>query len=480
SYHTSPRQKFQRVKDRRGDNNTGHEHGMRAVLVTWALLGWALAHAGEDGGSPGVRRGARFQRRMLNILGFPAPDYMLELYRRVTDSQRTMKPSSGSCAFSDPHIRGNIVRSIAENGWSYPGPEDEGVCFRRRLVFNMSSIQPHERIKDAELRFSLPVSFHWWLQVHQGYSVKIYHVAADFSGGMNVTTPALVGGFSVHHRRTVVIRANVMKAVLSWQTKRADTVEFLVTVTLKDAEKNNACPPFDNLRASLLVFSSDRRHCRAKRELSDENADTNGEASPPLMEEQVEVCRRQHLYVDFREVGWQDWIIAPPGYHAYYCSGDCPFPLNEKLNGTNHAIIQTLVNTVAPAVVPRPCCAPTALSAISMLYFDESGNVVLRQYEDMVVEGCGCRSHIKMLTSRVPSVRPEDPTSKCGQAEYRHFVPIDPTSKREHVQEGYRHFVLKNPTSKCEQAGYRHLVLMDPTPTPSRQYLKEAPPSTLL
>eukprot|EP00058_Branchiostoma_floridae_P011371 XP_002596859.1 hypothetical protein BRAFLDRAFT_237533 [Branchiostoma floridae] len=114
---------------------------------------------------------------------------------------------------------------------------------------------------------------------------------------------------------------------------------------------------------------------------------------PPsaLTEEQLEVCRRLHLYVDFREVGWQDWIIAPPGYHAYYCAGDCPFPLNEKLNGTNHAIIQTLVNTVAPAAVPRPCCAPTALSAISMLYFDESGNVVLRQYEDMVVEGCGCR-----------------------------------------------------------------------------------------
>ncbi|CAH1261909.1 BMP4 [Branchiostoma lanceolatum] len=373
---------------------------MRAVLVTWALLGCALAHAGGDDRA-GVREGTRFQRRMLNILGFRerpqpssvqrAPDFMLELYRRVTGSQRTVKASSGSCAFSDPHIRGNIVRSIAENGWSaFPGPEDEQVCYRRRLVFNMSSIQSHERIKDAEMRLVLPVYFHSWLQVHRGYSIKIHHVAADWSGGMSVTSPTLVDGFSVQ-RRSVVVLSDVLKAVLSWQTERTDTVDFLVTITLKGSKKGNACPTFDTLRASLLIFSSDRRHCRAKRGLKNENADPNVETPSPLLQEQTRVCRRQHLYVDFREVGWQDWIIAPPGYHAYYCAGDCPFPLNEKLNGTNHAIIQTLVNTVAPAAVPRPCCAPTALSAISMLYFDESGNVVLRQYEDMVVEGCGCR-----------------------------------------------------------------------------------------
>ena len=55
------------------------------------------------------------------------------------------------------------------------------------------------------------------------------------------------------------------------------------------------------------------------------------------------------------------------------------------------AIIQTLVNSMDPSSVPKVCCAPTKLSAISMLYFDNDENVVLRQYEDMVVEACGCR-----------------------------------------------------------------------------------------
>ncbi len=102
-------------------------------------------------------------------------------------------------------------------------------------------------------------------------------------------------------------------------------------------------------------------------------------------------CRRHKLYVDFQEVGWNDWIVAPSGYHAYYCDGECPFPMADHLNSTNHAIVQTLVNSVNPTAVPRACCVPTELSPISMLYLDESEKVVLKNYKDMVVQGCGCR-----------------------------------------------------------------------------------------
>lgn len=40
---------------------------------------------------------------------------------------------------------------------------------------------------------------------------------------------------------------------------------------------------------------------------------------------------------------YQDWIIAPEGYAANYCDGECSFPLNAHMNATNHAIVQTLV-----------------------------------------------------------------------------------------------------------------------------------------
>lgn len=103
------------------------------------------------------------------------------------------------------------------------------------------------------------------------------------------------------------------------------------------------------------------------------------------------LCQRKPLYVDFSDVGWNDWIVAPLGYQAYYCNGNCPFPLSDNLNATNHAIVQTLVNSVDAKAVPTACCVPTTLSAISMLYLDEYDKTILKQYDDMVVEGCGCR-----------------------------------------------------------------------------------------
>lgn len=102
-------------------------------------------------------------------------------------------------------------------------------------------------------------------------------------------------------------------------------------------------------------------------------------------------CQRYPLYVDFQDVGWNDWIVAPPGYDAFYCHGDCPFPLADHLNSTNHAIVQTLVNSVNPSAVPKACCVPTSLTSISMLYLDEESKVVLKNYQDMAVLGCGCR-----------------------------------------------------------------------------------------
>uniref|UniRef100_A0A3Q1EB80 Bone morphogenetic protein 7a n=1 Tax=Acanthochromis polyacanthus TaxID=80966 RepID=A0A3Q1EB80_9TELE len=103
-----------------------------------------------------------------------------------------------------------------------------------------------------------------------------------------------------------------------------------------------------------------------------------------------EGCNKHELYVSFRDLGWQDWIIAPEGYAAYYCEGECAFPLNSYMNATNHAIVQTLVHFINPETVPKPCCAPTQLHGISVLYFDDSSNVILKKYRNMVVRACGC------------------------------------------------------------------------------------------
>lgn len=102
-------------------------------------------------------------------------------------------------------------------------------------------------------------------------------------------------------------------------------------------------------------------------------------------------CNRKHLHVNFKEMGWDDWIIAPLEYDAFHCDGVCDFPIRAHLEPTNHAIIQTLINSMDPGSTPPTCCVPTKLTPISILYIDSSNNVVYKQYEDMVVEACGCR-----------------------------------------------------------------------------------------
>ncbi|XP_051568906.1 growth/differentiation factor 5-like [Myxocyprinus asiaticus] len=102
-------------------------------------------------------------------------------------------------------------------------------------------------------------------------------------------------------------------------------------------------------------------------------------------------CNRKQLHVNFKEMGWDDWIIAPLEYEAFHCDGICDFPIRSHLEPTNHAIIQTLMNSMDSRSIPPTCCVPTRLSPISILYIDSANNVVYKQYEDMVVESCGCR-----------------------------------------------------------------------------------------
>lgn len=104
----------------------------------------------------------------------------------------------------------------------------------------------------------------------------------------------------------------------------------------------------------------------------------------------VKSCQIQTLYISFKDLKWQDWIIAPTGYGAFFCSGECNFPLNTHMNATNHAIVQTLVHLQNPSKVPKPCCAPIKLSPISVIFFLDDTHVNLKKYKNMVVTSCGC------------------------------------------------------------------------------------------
>uniref|UniRef100_A0A3Q3EA28 Growth/differentiation factor 10 n=1 Tax=Hippocampus comes TaxID=109280 RepID=A0A3Q3EA28_HIPCM len=103
-------------------------------------------------------------------------------------------------------------------------------------------------------------------------------------------------------------------------------------------------------------------------------------------------CSRKNLRVDFADIGWNEWIIAPKAFDAYYCSGTCGFPMPKVMRPSNHATIQSIVRAVGIiSGVPEPCCVPERMSPLAVLYQEESKDLVLKIYPNMSVQSCSCR-----------------------------------------------------------------------------------------
>ena len=106
-----------------------------------------------------------------------------------------------------------------------------------------------------------------------------------------------------------------------------------------------------------------------------------------------DMCRRERMTVDFAKLGWNSWVIAPPSYAAYRCTGQCSAPIGGQLNPTTHAIFQSTIADLPGSDVDDPCCVPIKLSGISLLYYDTKyrRSISLKLIQNMVVEECGCR-----------------------------------------------------------------------------------------
>ena len=108
----------------------------------------------------------------------------------------------------------------------------------------------------------------------------------------------------------------------------------------------------------------------------------------------VRVCCKRQFYVNFKDIGWNDWIIAPPGYHANYCEGDCPGHV-ASITGSSLSFHSTVINHYrmrgySPFQNLKSCCVPTRLRAMSMLYYNEEQKIVKKDIQNMIVEECGC------------------------------------------------------------------------------------------
>ncbi|XP_054643819.1 protein DVR-1 [Dunckerocampus dactyliophorus] len=317
------------------------------------------------------------------------PPAFWKMFRK---SDHVQAQESDPCTVSEYGVRGNIIRYVQDQGRLVSGPGGAcAACVDQHLFFNMSILESVEVLSLARLhlhflwRSSSPMAL---LQAPPTISAVLYKVVRATLKGVDprANRRLLLSQTVQLLSEPVSVTLDVTLLTDCWR-RLARNYGLLLELRPFGADPQKPLTPFESsspaplVRASLVVVSLNPNQCRSRQRRS---------AIRPLVSPS-NVCKARRLYIDFKDVGWQDWIIAPQGYLANYCHGECPFPLSESLNGTNHAILQTLVHSLDPHGTPQPCCVPIRFSPVSMLYYDNNDNVVLRHYQDMVVDECGCR-----------------------------------------------------------------------------------------
>uniref|UniRef100_T1IN65 TGF-beta family profile domain-containing protein n=1 Tax=Strigamia maritima TaxID=126957 RepID=T1IN65_STRMM len=378
----------------------------RLLLILGALLA-VFAHASiathPDKMDSNVQQAV--QLSLLHMFGFKnrprlksdsslsaahVPPTMLQLYKR----QRRLVGGGVHFVRRDSS-NSNTVRSFTHT----ESPDDDSEDPHRFLYrFNITGMPSSEDPRAAELRLYRQ-ALHSPEQT--GHRIHVYDVIRPQTRHTDALL-RLLDTRQVDVRQSRWETFDVLPAISRWRRQSQNNHGLIVQISSArngDAAKGEhvrlrraselSGSTWTSTQPVLLVFTDDGRRSGGGSLRTRRNADHHHPRR--RRKGHRDNCRRHSLYVDFSEVGWNDWIVAPPGYQAYYCHGECPFPLAEHLNATNHAIVQTLVHSVKPKAVPRACCVPTELTPISMLYLDEKNLVVLKNYQDMVVEGCGCR-----------------------------------------------------------------------------------------
>ncbi|XP_023676350.1 growth/differentiation factor 2 [Paramormyrops kingsleyae] len=337
--------------------------------------------------------------RKLNLTSVPQeqgrvdpPPFMMELYNRHA--------ADGSSAPLSDVIRSfgvlDVIRSVKRGNTS-----------EHRLLFNVS-IPCHEEVTAAELRlFTLPNGAPPECTGCQA-TISVYNMERGSKGhGLHFLTSRRVKG---SHGAWEVF--DVTGPKLGWITPGQSTKEFKVHIQQGEcAVLDVSLSLKDNSSAILIVFSNDPRSRRKdgwndlkptvvhvedrhppKTKVLIDNNEIPIDIHPRRRKRaEHDYCRRTSLKVNFKEIGWDSWIIAPPEYDAFECRGMCYFPLTDDVTPSKHAVIQTLVNLGNPKKANMACCVPTKLDPITVLY-KENGILTMKHfYEEMKVAECGCR-----------------------------------------------------------------------------------------
>ncbi|XP_004580134.2 bone morphogenetic protein 10 [Ochotona princeps] len=341
------------------------------------------------------------------------PEYMLELYNKFA-TDRTSMPSA------------NIIRSF-KNEDMFSQPASFHGLRKYPLLFNVS-IPHHEEVIMAELRLYTLVQRDRLIYEGVDRKITIFEVLEDEGDNNGERSLLVLVSGEIYGVNSEWETFDVTDAIRRWQKSGSSTHQLEVHIESRHNEAediNRGQLEIDTSAQNkhdplLVVFSDDQSSDKEQKEELNEmiaheqlpeldNLDgySRGPGEEALLQMRSNIiydstarirrnakgnyCKRTPLYIDFKEIGWDSWIIAPPGYEAYECRGVCNYPLAEHLTPTKHAIIQALVHLKNSQKASKACCVPTKLEPISILYLDKGVVTYKFKYEGMAVSECGCR-----------------------------------------------------------------------------------------
>ncbi|XP_066522635.1 growth/differentiation factor 2 [Hoplias malabaricus] len=345
--------------------------------------------------------------RMLNLSGVPQeqrkvqpPPFMTEIYNKYA-SDKSSAP------------RSDVIRSFVLQDVTHSVTDENKTA--HRLLFNVS-VPRFEEVTMVQLRL-----FILWEQDLTSCddafaAVNVY----DVEHAEREEIIHLQDRKEIRDSEPSWEAFDVTHAVHHWLQTRSGAGELEVELetqgcgSFNGSSYNISLNVEENTSPVLIVFSDDveNRKRKAKSEVKemmsheDESfllkvdalgnsiVDENGELewrTRRKRQARKNFCQRTSLKVSFKDIGWDQWIVAPPEYEAYECKGVCSFPLTNDVTPSKHAIIQTLVHLSNPKKADKACCVPTKLDPLTVMYQDKGVITVRHVYEEMKVAKCGCR-----------------------------------------------------------------------------------------
>ncbi|XP_070138467.1 inhibin beta chain isoform X2 [Drosophila bipectinata] len=231
-----------------------------------------------------------------------------------------------------------------------------------------------------------------WRKKKTRHKIKIW--IFQLAEGINITEKGIDhsitfrASFEVNTKLLGWKKFDLTKTIREWYTQsKNEKLRLLIDCTgcgdrysihsFQPADLNNTRYSNSN-RPFLVLHTESLKKRRIRRRAVDCGGASNGQ------------CCKESFYVSFKALGWDDWIIAPRGYFANYCRGDCTgsFRTPDTFQ-TFHAHFIEEYRKMGLLNGMRPCCAPIKFSSMSLIYYGDDG-IIKRDLPKMVVDECGC------------------------------------------------------------------------------------------